>query len=153
MTLKSKKAFTLIELLVVVLIIGILAAVALPQYQVSVAKARMTQNVVSANALLTAVQSYRLANNAWPSSLDELDVSVANGCNIWVNNPGNSYEEFVISCGGDSRAYRISLHTSGTYRYCAVYSGDSVGNQVCKSMSGLSTNSGTINNLLLYRLQ
>ncbi len=54
--------FTLIELLVVVLIIGILAAVALPQYQKAVRKARLSQLDVTINSLTKAIDVYVLEN-------------------------------------------------------------------------------------------
>lgn len=52
--------FTLIELLVVVLIIGILAAVALPQYQKAVNKTRLTQVISNINVIQKAVDVYLL---------------------------------------------------------------------------------------------
>ncbi|WP_428048941.1 type II secretion system protein [Candidatus Avelusimicrobium caledoniensis] len=77
--MNNKQAFTLIELLVVVLIIGILAAVAVPQYQVAVGKARFATYRTLADSIAKAIHTYHLASGAWPDSLDVLDVSLPSG--------------------------------------------------------------------------
>ena len=74
--MKNKQAFTLIELLVVVLIIGILAAVALPQYQKAVERAKASEALVVFKSVLHAADAYYLANGTWPTNFEELAIDI-----------------------------------------------------------------------------
>ncbi len=79
----TRRGFTLIELLVVVLIIGILAAVAVPQYQKAVEKARMAEGLHIASTLQKGVEAYILENGFCsgskcvnPKFHQDLDISI-----------------------------------------------------------------------------
>ena len=63
----KNKAFTLIELLVVILIIGILAAIAFPQYKKAVEKSHLTEALSIIQSLDRAIQIYIL-ENGYPTS-------------------------------------------------------------------------------------
>jgi len=68
--------FTLIELLVVVLIIGILAAVALPQYQKAVMKSRLATLKNMAKGIAEAEEVYYLANGQYSADADALSIEI-----------------------------------------------------------------------------
>ena len=73
--------FTLIELLVVVLIIGILAAVALPQYQQAVLRARFSNAWQVVQNLRKGAELYYLQNGQYKDNLlTELDIDYSNSC-------------------------------------------------------------------------
>ena len=73
--------FTLIELLVVVLIIGILAAIAMPQYEKAVMKSRYSNLMATVNALGAAEESYYMATGQYTNDFETLDITPG-GCTV-----------------------------------------------------------------------
>lgn len=64
------------ELLVVILIIGILAAIAVPQYSKAIEKSRAVEAINWLNTALKAEQVYHEANDVYATHLDQLDIEM-----------------------------------------------------------------------------
>ncbi len=79
-TFRSSNAFTLIELLIVVAIIGILAAIAVPNFLNAQLRAKIAKSVSEMKTIDTALESYHIDRNKYPPFID------TNGVNI---NPVN----------------------------------------------------------------
>ncbi len=109
----KNQAFTLIELLVVVLIIGILAAIAVPQYQKAVYKSRLTQLTSGVNIAKKVVDIY-LLSNGYPQVWGPLFGSGRIG-NTDIDLPGNC--NFHHSCFSNAGALEVFCGPD----YCGIY--------------------------------
>ena len=136
------KAFTLIELLVVVLIIGILAAVALPQYRIAVDKARAAEAMILVRAVAEAEKTHYLANGSYTTSMENLVVNVSDSqTKNWemVLDLANDTDKPVVY----ARRANTTMNVDCWYIYytlkdnklwCGAYNGDVLGNRRCRSI-------------------
>ncbi|BDR33310.1 prepilin-type N-terminal cleavage/methylation domain-containing protein [Photobacterium damselae subsp. damselae] len=65
--MKGQKGFTLIELMIVVAVIGVLAAIAIPQYEKYVAKSQGASALATISALKTNIESAIAEDSTFPS--------------------------------------------------------------------------------------
>ena len=159
--ISCKKAFTLIELLVVVLIIGILAAVALPQYQKAVLRSRFTQAMIACDNLYKAAEQYQLENGQWPASFNDLDITMPGDLDeindMHIKLKGTNFSCSLFPVGAQSATPSIMCSSSGiglrrfftsviykNKRFCYAVITDEKPNKVCKTITGTQSNTPTI---------
>ena len=116
--------FTLIELLVVVLIIGILASIAIPQYQKAVIRSRFATLKNLARSLADAEERYYLANGGYTVDIDALDIGFPQTpTSITINNAHNKTYNFdwgactLIDEGYDKEPRLVCDNTKINLRY------------------------------------
>lgn len=114
--MNKRQGFTLIELLVVVLIMGILASVAMPQYFKSVEKSRAAEATSVLSGIASSQERAYMQKSQYVTSLSELDLGVSNLSYFTLS--GNIGTKTTLirkqAAGGGLGSYTIILELPST---------------------------------------
>lgn len=147
--MQKQTGFTLIELLVAILIIGILAAIALPQYRMAVEKARVMGYLPGLRTLRGALERYQLQTGELSCRLDVLDIEPpAGGVYIGGDIVYPDGSRYHIQGGGEcesiyyypaadtaSRNLSIESYLDSKRFICWAYENDAFAQRFCRSLS------------------
>ena len=116
---KDERGFTLIELLVVVLIIGILAAIAIPSFINQRGKAQDSEAKSGARSAQTAMETFFTDNQTYvggtPAALQGIEPALNNANGLATGNlAANTYTVSVTSRSSEATVYSISRAANGT---------------------------------------
>jgi type IV pilus assembly protein PilA len=120
---QDEKGFTLIELLVVILIIGILAAIALPAFLNQRAKAQDSEAKSNVRTAQTAMETYYTDNQTYigadAAALQAIEPALQNAKGLAVRNASlTGYDVDVVSKSNDATKYTISNAAGVVSRTC-----------------------------------
>lgn len=131
-----KSGFTLLELLIVVVIIGILAAIALPQYRKVVEKARMSEAIIMVEKIADAQERYYLINNDYTRDINDLDIDIIGEDTTYSSSipaiKGKFFKFASSNAIGTQNHISIVQRNKGTYilainknkqKWCLLYTG------------------------------
>jgi prepilin-type N-terminal cleavage/methylation domain-containing protein len=106
----NERGFTLIELLIVVVIIGILAAIAIPKFANTKEKAYIASMKADLRNLVTTQEGYLTDNLTYASSLSDLTVNTSPGVTLTI-------------VTGTSSGWSATASHNATAQTCAIYYG------------------------------
>jgi type IV pilus assembly protein PilA len=124
---RSNQGFTLVELMIVVAIIGILAAVAIPNYQKYQSKARQTEAKINLSALYTAEKSYAVESNTYTSCLADIGYTAGSGSQRYYAVGFRTSASTATSCGPAGNTACNLYYSGAASTTCTIDTAQTVG--------------------------